>query len=597
MPKIPTFTTEARPTAEAASVVSNIKVNVNQSVAAALRPLGKSAEDYYIKQRDNNEKLEAKKKFYEMKAESDIIQAKEKNNPDDVSAVNNFNQTFGQYKNQQLSQVKNKRVKRKLELLLNADQPESVYKIKAASFEALEAQNIDMYNTEQNTLSAEYSLSKDPNLKDIAKQKRIESAKEFENMHLMGKPWLNKEIQTINTDSAIFDADVAIANNDYNKAKDILLKAKNVDAEEMQKRIITIEKQKEEYDSTSFGVQQILDKKNPLIGGPIKGTTDQKILNATDTFLFNKATQAQLKDPNWNEENTFALVDGVFAEVGLLSPTLQETIEAGFTAGSVTTFDSPSDIPEVLIQSVKTAEVVYELGRLNVYTTDEQETFFQNIIVSKQILGLNDYDAIKNAKNFQMNYDKAVFNGASKRRNSTFAKIETEFKETKATNIGEVKGYANKLFNMYVASNIDPFKAQQQVVKDLKNNLQIIDGYAYMKRNIDSFKSIGGLDQVKPMKEYIIKNQMTDEDPDEFYLRYIGGGAFDIRSRLDESPVYDKDNNPMIYYAKDLFALNEERESKGLSLIKQETIKSQAEKTENKEKNADNLGLLDIEGS
>jgi len=78
MPKIPTFTTEARPTAEAASVVSNIKVNVNQSVAAALRPLGKSAEDYYIKQRDNNEKLEAKKKFYEMKAESDIIQAKEK---------------------------------------------------------------------------------------------------------------------------------------------------------------------------------------------------------------------------------------------------------------------------------------------------------------------------------------------------------------------------------------------------------------------------------------------------------------------------------------------------------------------------------------
>ncbi len=68
-----------------------------------------------------------------------------------------------------------------------------------------------------------------------------------------------------------------------------------------------------------------------------------------------------------NEENTFALVDGVFAEVGLLSPTLQETIEAGFTAGSITTFDSPSDIPEVLIQSVKTAEVVYELGRLNVY--------------------------------------------------------------------------------------------------------------------------------------------------------------------------------------------------------------------------------------
>ena len=34
----------------------------------------------------------------------------------------------------------------------------------------------------------------------------------------------------------MFDADVAIANGNYNKAKEILLTAKNVDAEEMQKK-------------------------------------------------------------------------------------------------------------------------------------------------------------------------------------------------------------------------------------------------------------------------------------------------------------------------------------------------------------------------
>ena len=79
-----------------------------------------------------------------------------------------------------------------------------------------------------------------------------------------------------------------------NKAKDILLKAKNVDAEEMQKRIITIEKQKIEYDATGFGVQQILDGKNPLIGEPIKGTTDQKVLNATDNYLFGVAEKNKL---------------------------------------------------------------------------------------------------------------------------------------------------------------------------------------------------------------------------------------------------------------------------------------------------------------
>ena len=592
MPKIPTFTSEARPTAQAAGVVSNIKIGLNQTVGAALAPLGKSAEDYYIKQRDNNEKLKAKQKFYEMKAESDKIQKKQENNPDDLSAVTTYNQEFGQYRKQQLSQIQNKRVRKKIELLLDSDQAENVYKIKSASFKASEDQNLSMYNTEQNTLAAEYSLTNDVDLKNIAKQKRIESAIEFENMNLMGKPWLDQEIQTINTDSAIFDADVAIANGDYNKAKDILLTAKNVDAEEMQKRIITIEKQKEEYDATSFGVQQILDKKNPLIGGPIKGTTDQKILNATDNYLFGVAEKNKL-----NEEQTFAVVDDAFAKVGLVSPRYQETMEAGFTAGSATTFDSPADIPDVLIQAVKAAESADQLGRLNLYTTDEQEIFFQNIIVSKQILGLNDFDAIKNAKNIQMNYDKAVFTGASKARNKTLALIETDFKDTKATNIGEVKGYANKLFDMYVASNIDPKIAQKRVISDLEKNLEVIDGYAYMKRNIDSFKSIGGLDQVKPMKEYIIKNQMTDEDPDDFYLRYNDGGIFEIRSRLDESTVYDNDNNPMIYYAKDLFALDQERQSEGRSIIKKETIESQAEKTKNKEKNADNLGLLVVEGS
>ena len=592
MPKIPTFTSTATPTTQVGSVASNLKLSPTQTTAAALLPAAQAVDTFYVKQRDNNEKLEAKQKFYEMKAESDKIQKRQANNPDDLSAVTTYNQEFGQYRKQQLSQIPNKRVKKKLELLLDSDQAESVYKIKSNSFKAFEEQNLSAYNTEQTTLAAEYSLTDDVDLKNIKKQNRIESAIEFENMHEMGKPWLDKEIQIINTDSAMFDTDVAIANGDYNKAKEILLTAKNVNSEEIQKRIITIEKQKIEYDATGFGVQQILDGKNPLIGPPIKGTTDQKILNATDTVLFNQAAKNNL-----DEVNTFRVVDEVFSKAGLLSPTLQETIEAGFTAGSATTFDSPSDIPEVLIQAVKTAEAADQLGRLNLYTTDEQEIFFQNIIVSKQILGLNDFDAIKNAKNIQMNYDKAVFTGASKARNRTISLIETNFKDTKATNIGEVKGYANKLFDMYVASNIDPKIAQKRVISDLEKNLQIIDGYAYMKRNIDSFKSIGGLDQVEPMKEYIIKNQMTDEDPDDFYLRYNDGGIFEIRSRLNESVVYDKDNNPMIYYAKDLFDLNQERESKGLSLIKQETIKSQAEKTENKEKNADNLGLLDVEGS
>ena len=578
MPKIPTFTAKATPTTEVASIKTGLKLSPTATPAASLLPAAKAIDEYYIKQRDNNEKLEAKKKFYEMKIESDKIIKQEENNPDEFSSVNTYNQQFGQYSKQELSQIKNKRVKQKLQLLLDSDQAESVYKVKSNSFKAFESQNLSIYNTEQNTLATEYSLADNAEIKKIKKQSRIDSATEFANMHNMGKSWLDKEVQTINTDSAIFDADVAIANKKYNEAKEILLSAKNVDAEEIQKRIITIEKEGVEYRATSYGVGQILEGKNPLIGPPIKNTTDKKILEGTDNYLFSVAEKNEL-----NEEQTFAFVDDKFSKTGLLSPSYQELIDSGFTAGSSTTFDNLADIPPVLISAIKTAEIADKMGRLNVYTTDEQETFFKNVIVSKQILGMNDFQAIKNARDFQLNYDRAVIKGATKQRNRTFTLIETKFKETKATNIGEVKGYANKLFNMYVASNIDPFKAQRLVIDDLEKNLQIVDDYAYMKRDIDAFKSIGGLDMVKPVKEYIIENKMVDEDSKQFFLRYNGGGIFEIRRKLDLAPVFDKDNQPMIFYNQDLYLINQERETAARDIIKKETIELQERKIKAKE--------------
>ena len=578
MPKIPTFTARATPTTEVASIKTGLKLSPTATPAAGLLPAAKAIDEYYIKQRDNNEKLEAKKKFYEMKIESDKIIKQEENNPDEFTAVNTYNQQFGQYSKQELSQIKNKRVKRKLELLLDSDQAENVYKIKSNSFKAFEADEISIYNTEQNRLATEYSLSDKQQIKEIKKKGRIESAIEFENTHNMGKTWLDKEVQTINTDSAIFDADVAIANKNYTKAKEILLSAKNVDSEEIQKRILTIEKEKQEYDATSFGVNKILNGENPLIGPVIPGTTDKKILEGTDAVLFSLAEKNKL-----NEEQTFAFVDNKFSKTGLLSPSYQELINSGFTAGSSTTFDNLADIPPVLISAIKTAEIADKMGRLNVYTTDEQETFFKNVIVSKQILGMNDFQAIKNARDFQLNYDRAVIKGATKQRNRTFELIETKFKETKATNIGEVKGYANKLFNMYVASNVDPVKAQNLVVDDLEKNLEIVDDYAYMKRDIDAFKSIGGLDMVKPVKEYIIENKMVDEDPKQFFLRYNGGGIFEIRRKLDLAPVFDKDNQPMIFYNQDLYLINQERETAARDIIKKETIQLQEKKIKAKE--------------
>ena len=66
--KIPTFTSRARLTGEAASVTSNIQIDPRQNIAAALRPIGKAAEDYYIKEKA----IETKVKAGELNADATV---------------------------------------------------------------------------------------------------------------------------------------------------------------------------------------------------------------------------------------------------------------------------------------------------------------------------------------------------------------------------------------------------------------------------------------------------------------------------------------------------------------------------------------------
>jgi len=225
MPKIPTFTSRARPTAEVGSVRSNIRIDPRQTTGAALSSLAGTVEDYYIKQRDNNEKLETRKKFYEIKSESDSIIEKYKNNPDEFNSVNGYNEEFDIYKNQTLSQIKNKRVKKRLENLLSIEQDESIYKIKKNSFQAFEKEENQTYKNSQTILASERNLETSPEKKETKLNQRIELAKEHENIHFKGKAWLDKEIQIIKLDSTITDVSKLI----YSNPRQAYLNLKNKD--------------------------------------------------------------------------------------------------------------------------------------------------------------------------------------------------------------------------------------------------------------------------------------------------------------------------------------------------------------------------------
>ena len=249
MPKIPTFTSEARPTAQAASVVSNIKVNVNQSVAAALRPLGKTAEDYYIKQRNLEEKTEANKKFFEIQNKVEESQEKVKNDFNQDNAINTFNTDFNNAKNQTLSQISNKRVKQLLETKLDIEYPEYLLTVKRNSRDALQVENLSTHNSLQNILMAKHYLASGEQ-KDIIKNQLINNEIDFSNNWETGKTALDKSINAIESDLFITDVEKDISNKNFGKALSLLKDVKSSKFLDTNKRIQLIEKiqsESEEY--------------------------------------------------------------------------------------------------------------------------------------------------------------------------------------------------------------------------------------------------------------------------------------------------------------------------------------------------------------
>jgi len=570
MPKIPTFEAKGRITSQAAGVRTGIQVSPFQTPAGELSKVAKVAEDYYIKQRDNNEKIEAKKKFYEMKSESDKIIESQKNNGDEFQSIDVYKQEFGEYRKQQLSQIKNKRVKKRLETLLDIEQPENVYTIKKNSFKAMEKNSNELYNQEQNSLGVKYTLETDVNKKKQIQDQQINSAREYENIHGMGEAWLNKETKKIVAGNELFGVEKAVARKDYGTALNLLKQSTSIDQDDVEKQVIKIQKESAEYNETNLYTKDFFEGK-PLVGVTYKFTDEKKVLKNAENILI-----ANAQKNNLSIEETFAYVDESFSKQGQLSPVYKDLFETGYNTGSITTFDSPADVPQVLTDAIKSAEIADRTGRLNIYTTQEQERFYQNVITLKQVGGLTTYQAIKQAKDFEMNYDKEMMKAGNKGRGKTLNLIEDKFKKTKASNLGEVKAYGSKLYNMYIANGIDDSKAQKKVVKDLENSITIIDNHAYLKRDIEAFKSIGGMVEIKSIKEYIIKNKMTDENPDDYYLRHNGGGQFEIRREVDLSTVYDNDGQPLIFYSMDMYNLNQERQNKAKLEIKEKVIEQQA---------------------
>jgi hypothetical protein len=562
MPKIPTFEAQQRITTQVPSVASQFQIPVEKagSQFGAIAGALDAASEYYAREQAIKDKTEATKNYLELDLELDKIQKGSIQNIDPSQATDTFQKQFEFLKKEKLSTIQNKAAAKILEDKLNLEFVTRSAQVTKGSRDQLDLQYNNTWNNEYQLNMAKYTSTEDENEKNIYKS-QMEQGIKSRNFYLNDGPIkLQEDLKKNNATLIEMDVDRLINKEKYDEAKAYLTdleKTKDLDVKKRADFLDKIEKQSLEVNETKAYSDKIINGTNPFLAATPTKTTEKKVLQFTEKTLAQEANKQNL-----SEEQTFAYIDEKFSKSGLLSPTYQATLKAGFNAGSITTFDKPADLPKTLVQAVKVAESAQKTGRLNVYTTEEEERFYSNIIALKSVKGLDDYQAIKTAKEVQGKLNKNIIANFKSQQDKLQTQIDSDFtsikffgKSQKVSNINEVQLYGEKLFNIYSAMNFSSTEAKEQVLKDLDTNIDQIDGYAYLKRDLNAFKSIGGVENVPKIKEYIVKNNLTKEenDPKDYFLRHNGAGQFEIRRRVDIAPVYDKNNNPMIFYAKDLF--------------------------------------------
>ena len=129
MPKIPTFISEARPTAEVSSIKSNIQVSPNSSLAAALIPAAKTIDNYYLKEKEISNKVESGKLLNEATLEIFELQSKSKLKSTPEEGINFFNTGYKNIVDKYKTKAPNNYISKSFEIGMASDKPSYVSSI------------------------------------------------------------------------------------------------------------------------------------------------------------------------------------------------------------------------------------------------------------------------------------------------------------------------------------------------------------------------------------------------------------------------------------------------------------------------------------
>ena len=195
MVKIPTFTSQQNLTDQSGSVTTNIQVSPTATTAAAILPAAEQVTTFAIKKRDLSEKLEANKISSSIKGDIDILIKKNEKNANEEDVLNKLSTDFDNLKKTKLSNIKNRRIRERVNNQLALEYPEYVNTIKSNSFTALKSQSLETVNNKLNDITAKYSTTTNPKLKEKYKKEGEALLEGFKNDFELDNFTFNKKMK------------------------------------------------------------------------------------------------------------------------------------------------------------------------------------------------------------------------------------------------------------------------------------------------------------------------------------------------------------------------------------------------------------------
>ena len=493
MPKIPTFTTEARPTAEAPSIQTRTQIPLTQTIGTALAPVTKAVTDYAIKQKEISQKLEANKIFFEIQDEVNLIQDELKNDFDELNSVNNFNQRFKAISDTKLNSISNKGVKSLLQNKLDLEYPEFVSTVKKNSRNALEIQlNFDK-NTETNMLMGKYILSDDQNEKQLIKNKIFETEKLYNQNTNGGEVELKKSLNKVESDLLISDVEKQITNKNFGSALELIKdpsKTPFLDFEERDKLLGKIREgfiQQGSLDNLDNIF--LLEQGSTVVGAGIKNIDDKEI---TQKDLEKTANRFALEtNPEGGLKYTTAQVIEKSVKNNVKVPLYLETLDAG---GNITDTSSKDATLRglQLYQTFKNQNALQSLTSVYQLGKDDLATY-QRLDFAMNTMKQTFEQAFNNELQFKNNPDKFKLLKADGKA-VTAAVNELDFPGVTPFEFGlefENEAYANIIMKN-VANNVMIATGSE------KTALEFAKNYIQENYRIDDFKQLVPINNAYP---------------------------------------------------------------------------------------------------